>query len=71
MSNHQRDSGPTTNDLLRRLVAKHSPPALNDDILGQRAEDMPKIENLPAVAGPGLPDQLARNSPLVSQTTDH
>jgi hypothetical protein len=51
----QYDSGPTSNDLLRNLVAKHSSPALHYRIIAQSAEDVRNIENAPAVSmGPYL-----------------
>ena len=55
MSIRQYDSGRTSNDLLRSLVAKHSPPDLNYTIIAQSAEDVRDIENAPAVSmGPYL-----------------
>lgn len=55
MSTLQYDSGPTSNDLLHRLVAKHSPTTLNYQIIAQSAEDVQNIENAPAVSmGPYL-----------------
>ena len=51
----QNDSGSTSNDLLSRLAAKQSPPALNYQIIAQNAEDVQNIENAPAVTiGPYL-----------------
>ena len=50
-----QDSGPTSNDLLRSLVAKHATAALNYRIIAQSAEDVQNIENAPAVSmGPYL-----------------
>jgi hypothetical protein len=49
MSIRQNDSGSTSNDLLSRLAAKQSPPALNYQIIAQNAEDVQNIENAPAV----------------------
>jgi hypothetical protein len=55
MSILQYDSGPTSNDLLRSLAAKHSPPDLNYRIIAQSAEDVQNVENAPAVSmGPFL-----------------
>jgi len=55
MSTVQYDSGPTSNDLLRRLVVKHSSPALTYQIIAQSAQDVQNIENAPAVSmGPYL-----------------
>ena len=51
----QYDSGPTSNDLLRDLVAKRSPSAPHYQIIAQTAEDVRNIENAPAVSmGPYL-----------------
>jgi hypothetical protein len=55
MSIPQYDSGTTSNDLLERLVAESTPPALNYQIVAQSAEDVQNIENAPAVSiGPYL-----------------
>ena len=55
MSILQYDSGPTSNDLLRSLAAKHSPPDLNYRIIAQSAEVVQNVENAPAVSmGPFL-----------------
>ena len=55
MSIQQYDSGPTSNDLLERLVAKSTPGARHYQIVAQSAEDMQNIENAPAVSmGPYL-----------------
>jgi len=51
MSIQQYDSGPTSNDLLERLVAESGPPALNYQIVAQSAEDMQNIENAHANRG--------------------
>ena len=49
------DSGPTSNDLLHRLVARQSLQALNYQIIAQSADDVQNIENAPAVSmGPYL-----------------
>lgn len=51
----QNDSGPTSNDLLRSLVEKHSRADPNYQIIAQSAEDVQNIENAPAVSmGPYL-----------------
>lgn len=51
----QYDSGPTSNDLLCSLVAKHTPPSLNYQIIAQSAKDLQDVENAPAVSmGPYL-----------------
>jgi hypothetical protein len=45
----------TSNDLLRRLIPKHSAPTLNYQIVAQSAEDVQNTENAPAVSmGPYL-----------------
>ena len=45
----------TSNDLLRRLIAKRASAALNYQIVAQNAEDVQNIENAPAVSmGPHL-----------------
>lgn len=55
MSSVVYDSGLTSNDLLRSLMAKHSPPGLNYQIIAQSAEDVQNLENAPAVSmGPYL-----------------
>jgi len=44
-----------SNDLLRRLMSKHSAPTLNYQIVAQSAEDVQNTENAPAVSmGPYL-----------------
>lgn len=40
----------TSNDLLRRLMAKHNSAVLNYQIVAQSAEDVQSVENAPAVA---------------------
>ena len=50
MSTLEYDSGPTSNDLLHRLVAKQSPPELNYQIVAQSADDVQDTENAPAVS---------------------
>jgi len=40
----------TSNDLLRRLAAKHAPAAPNYHIISQSADDVQNIENAPAVS---------------------
>lgn len=50
MSIPQHDSGPTSNDLLERLVAEQTPAAPNYQIVAQSAEDIQNIENAPAVS---------------------
>jgi len=55
MSVPQGDSGPTSNDLLHHLVAKHAQAEVNYQIVAQSAEDVENIENAPAVSiGPYL-----------------
>lgn len=55
MSIPQHDSGPTSNDLLKCLIAEQTPAALNYQIVAQSAEDVQNIENAPAVSmGPYL-----------------
>ena len=55
MSILQFDSGPTSNDLLRRLIAKHSQEEPGYQIVAQSAEDVQNIENAPAISmGPYL-----------------
>ena len=50
-----QDSGLTSNDLLRSLVAKHASATLNYQIIAQSAEDVQNIENAPSVSmGPYL-----------------
>jgi hypothetical protein len=45
----------TSNDLLRRLVAKHSATALNYDSIAQSSDGVPNKENEPAISmGPYL-----------------
>jgi hypothetical protein len=41
----------TSNDLLRRLLAKHATAAPNYQIISQSAEDVQNVENAPAVQG--------------------
>src|ERR1700746_3260372 len=50
MSTLEYDSGPASNDLLHRLVAKQSLPELNYQIIAQSADDVQDIENAPAVS---------------------
>ena len=55
MSTLQGESGPTSNDLLHDLVAKHYGADANYQIVAQSAEDIQDIENAPAVSiGPYL-----------------
>lgn len=55
MTPGQNDSGPTSNDLLRSLVEKHSQADPIYQIIAQSAEDVQSIENAPAVSmGPYL-----------------
>jgi hypothetical protein len=50
-----KDSGPTSNDLLRSLVAKHATATLNYRIIAQSVDEVQDIENAPAVSmGPYL-----------------
>lgn len=49
MSTLQYDSGPTSNDLLRRLVEKHTPATQKFQIIVQNADDVQNIENAPAI----------------------
>jgi len=49
------DSSPTSNDLLRRLVANQPVPDLHYLVVAQSADDVQNIENAPAVSmGPYL-----------------
>jgi hypothetical protein len=49
------DSGPTSNDLLHRLMASHSLSEPRYQIVAQSAEEVQNIENAPAVSmGPYL-----------------
>jgi hypothetical protein len=49
------DSSPTSNDLLRCLVANQPVPDLNYQVVAQSADDIQNIENAPAVSmGPYL-----------------
>ena len=49
------DSGPTSNDLLDRLIAKYPAQILHYQTIAQSAEDVQNIENAPAVSmGPYL-----------------
>jgi len=50
MSIEQYDSGPTSNDLLESLVAENTPAAPKYPIVAQSAEDIPNVENAPAVS---------------------
>ena len=51
----QDDSGPTSNDLLRRLIAKYPGPILYYQTIAQSVEDVQNVENAPAVSmGPYL-----------------
>jgi hypothetical protein len=55
MTIHQYDSGPTSNDLLHRLIAKYPGQPLYYQIIAQSVEDLRNIENAPAVSmGPYL-----------------
>lgn len=55
MSTLEYDSGPTSNDLLHRLIATQSMQQLNYQIVAQSADDVQNIENAPAVSmGPYL-----------------
>lgn len=50
-----KDPGPTSNDLLHSLDAKHAAANLNYQIVAQSVEDVQNIENAPAVSiGPYL-----------------
>ncbi|MGD1108000.1 MAG: hypothetical protein ABR865_13230 [Terracidiphilus sp.] len=51
MSIHQHDSGPTSNDLLGRLIAKHTAARRNDPIVAESAVDVENTENAPAAGG--------------------
>ena len=50
MSIPQRNSGPTSDDLLRDLAAKPSRTDVNYQVVAQSAEDVENIENAPAVS---------------------
>ena len=55
MSNLEYDSSPTSNDLLRRLVANQPLPDLHYQVVAQSSDDVQNIENAPAVSmGPYL-----------------
>ena len=55
MSDLKFGSGGTSNDLLRRLLAKQSLSDLNYQIIAQSADDVQNIENAPAISmGPYL-----------------
>jgi hypothetical protein len=55
MSTSEYQSGPTSNDLLDRLVANQSPPDLHYQLIAQSADEVQNIENAPAVSmGPYL-----------------
>jgi hypothetical protein len=45
-----QDSGPTSNDLLQSLVAKHVTGTLAYQIVAQSAEEIQDIDNAPAVS---------------------
>jgi hypothetical protein len=56
MSIGQNDSGPTSNDLLHHLVAKHSLSNLNGKIVAESQECAQNIDDAPAVSiEPDLP----------------
>jgi hypothetical protein len=50
MSIQQYDSGPTSNDLLEGLIAKHISAELSYRIVAQNAEDLQNVDNAPAVS---------------------
>ena len=51
----QDDSGPTSNDLLDRLIAKYPSQILYYQTIAQSVEDVQNVENAPAVSmGPYL-----------------
>lgn len=50
MSMRHYDSGPTSNDLLESRVAENISAALHNQVVAQRAEDVPNFENAPAVS---------------------
>jgi hypothetical protein len=55
MSTLEYDSSPTSNDLLRRLVANQPLPDLHYQVVAQSADEVQNIENAPAVSmGPYL-----------------
>jgi hypothetical protein len=49
MSFQQNDSGPTSNDLLRRLIAKHAHARLNNPMDPKNAAETENIESAQAV----------------------
>jgi hypothetical protein len=49
MSFPQHDSGPTSNDLLGRLIAKHAHARPNDPIVAESALNVENIEDATAV----------------------
>jgi hypothetical protein len=50
MSIPEYNSGPTSNDLLETRVAENTSAALHDPVGAQSAENVPNIENAPAVS---------------------
>jgi len=50
MSTLEYDSGPTSNDLLHRLVARQTRPEPNYQVIAQSLEDVQNVENAPAVS---------------------
>lgn len=55
MNSNRRDSGPTSNDLLRSLIAKQAQVPWNYRIVAQDAAEVQDLENAPAVSmGPYL-----------------
>jgi hypothetical protein len=50
MNSLQYDSGPTSNDLLCDLAAKHTPGALHYQIIAQSADEVQNTQNAPTVS---------------------
>ena len=50
MSTLEYDSGPTSNDLLHRLVTRQTRPEPNYQVIAQSLEDVQNVENAPAVS---------------------
>ena len=50
MSISKYDSDPTSNDLLDCRIAENTLAAVSDQVVAQSAEDIPNIENAPAVS---------------------
>lgn len=53
MSDAQLEHSLTSNDLLHRLIAKHSQAEVNYQTVAQSAEDVRNIENAPSIKARG------------------